>query len=144
MPRVCVDASLVLLWLLRQELSPHADALWEQWLEEGREIVGPALLYAEVPSVLREAIYHQRLTLEEGEEAFAAFCGLGIQTILRDELHLRAWELGRVFNAPRLYDFQYVALAELEGCELWAADRRLVNLVKGHCPWARWVGEVGG
>jgi len=35
----------------------------------------------------------------------------------------------------------YVAVAELEQCEFWTADRHLVNLVKDRWPLARWLGD---
>ncbi len=142
MARVCVDASLVLLWLLPQELSSQADALWQRWQGDQVELIAPPLLYAEVPSVLREAVYHHRLAVEEGDGVFAVFCSLGIQAIVPSDLHLHAWELGKVLNAPRLYDSHYLALADLEQCELWTADQRLVNLVGARLPWAKWVGDV--
>ena len=45
-------------------------------------------------------------------------------------------------NAPRLYDAFYVALADIEGCELWTADRRLTNLVQPRFPQVHWLGET--
>lgn len=77
MSLVCVDASLVLLILLPQERSERAEGLWTTWQNEGNQVIAPPLLYAEVPSVLREAGFHHRLTEEEGEEAFEVFCQLG-------------------------------------------------------------------
>lgn len=100
------------------------------------------MLYAEVPSVLREKVYHGLITPEDGQEAFGLFCALDITPSHRDDLHLLMWDLGRRVNARKLYDLQYVALAEVESCELWTADQRLVGLVAGHCPWVHWVGEV--
>jgi len=142
LPRTCVDASLVLLWLLPEELSLQADSLRERWLAEGTQLVAPPLLLAEVPSTLRQAIYRRRITPEEGKEAFTVFLDLELQILQPDGLLTRAWELGGDFNAPRLYDFFYVALAELIGCPLWTADRRLVSLVERRCPWVHWLGEV--
>lgn len=142
MARVCVDASLVLLWLLPQELSPQADALWQRWESAQVSKIAPPVLYAEVPSVLREAVFHRRFTPEEGDEAFQAFCELGIEVLSPQHLHLHAWEMGKAYNAPGLYDLHYLALAELERCELWKADRRLVDMVRGRSLWAKWVGEI--
>jgi predicted nucleic acid-binding protein len=52
-----------------------------------------------------------------------------------------ALEFATRFNRPKAYDAQYLALADLLGCELWTADRRLVNAVGGKLPWVRWIGE---
>ena len=52
-----------------------------------------------------------------------------------------ALEFATRFNRPKAYDAQYLALADLLGCELWTADRRLVSAVAGKLPWVRWIGE---
>lgn len=140
--RVCVDASLVLERLLSQEHVLQADRLWGQWAKARMIMVAPPLIYAEVPSALREKVYDGLLSPQAGERTFEAFCVLGIVPISRGDLHLRAWDLGKLLNIRRLYDLQYVALAQLERCEFWTADQRLVNLVSRHFPWVHWVGEV--
>ena len=129
------------MWVLPTERSNKADALWEKWRAEKVEITGPPLLYAEVTSVIRENVYHQRLLEEEGEDAFAAFCQMGIRSISHPELHLKAWELAKEYNQPRAYDSQYLALAKLMGCELWTADKSLVNSLQGKLSWVKWIGD---
>jgi predicted nucleic acid-binding protein len=139
---VCLDASFVLLWFLREELSARADALLAEWRRSGGEFIAPALLLAEVPSVLRHAVHLGRINVREGDESFAAFRDWRIRILEPDRFLDRAWQVGKALNAPRLYDMHYVALAELEGCELWTADRRLANLAAPHAPFVRWVGDV--
>ena len=138
---VCLDASLVVLWFLRQELTPKADAVLEEWRTADIEFIAPPLLMAEVPSVLRQAVYRGRITLEEGDAAVTDFMDVGIRVVDPPGLLKRAWDLGKTLSAPRLYDMFYVALADLERCELWTADRHLVNLVKERWPLARWLGD---
>jgi predicted nucleic acid-binding protein len=103
--------------------------------------VAPQLLTAEVPSVLRQAVHRRRISADEGDEAFGSFLGMGIRIRQPVRLMQRAWELGKVLDAPRLYDMCYVALAEMEQCELWTADRRLANLASRRTQFVRWVGE---
>lgn len=141
MPLV-VDASLVLLWLLRQEHSLQADALRERWQQEQPELMAPPLLPAEVPSVLRGAVYRHRLTQEEGDAALRLFQEIGISIRQPPDLLPRAWELGKALNAPRLYDLYYLALARIEGCPLWTADRRFYRLASAALPDIHWVGEA--
>jgi predicted nucleic acid-binding protein len=138
---VCLDASLVVLWFLRQELTPEADAVLDQWRADDIDLIAPPLLMAEVPSVLRQAVHRGRITSEEGDTALADFVGVGIRIAERPGLLRRTWDLGKALNVPRLYDMFYVALADMEHCELWTADRHLVNLVKGRWPLARWLGD---
>ena len=57
------------------------------------------------------------------------------------EVQKKAWELAKKFNLPRTYDMQYIAVAEIEGCEFWTSDRRLANSLQGKIKRIRWVGE---
>lgn len=142
MAGVCVDASLVVAWFLPEEFSDEAFALKERWVSEGVELVAPVMLASEVPSALRQAVYRGRVLPTEGDEAFATFLEMPIRTIQPESLLSRAWEIGKAVNAPRLYDVFYVALADIEGCELWTADRRLINLVRPRFPHVHWLGET--
>lgn len=139
MPQVCVDASVVVARLIFDEQRQNAEALWTRWQREQVIPFGPPLLYAEVPSVLRQAVFLGRITLEEGELAFGIFCDMGIAISERTDLHLAAWEMARVHNQRRVYDCIYLAAAQAEGCDLWTGDRRLVNAV--NLPWVRWLGQ---
>jgi predicted nucleic acid-binding protein len=141
--RVCVDASLVLHLILPDERDPGTEALWQGWAAAGIEVIGPALLYAEVTSVIRLRVVTGRLTADEGEAAFAAFNGLGIARVDRDDLHLRAWQLAKQYQTRRAYDMLYLALAQLEDLELWTGDERLVNTIGGRDPRVRWVSATG-
>jgi len=107
--RVCIDASLVLHLILPDERDSSIESLWIQWGATGVEVMGPALLYAEVTSVIRLRVATGRLT-DEGEATFAAFNALGILWVDRDDLHIHAWRLAQQFQTHRAYDMIYVAL----------------------------------
>lgn len=139
---VCVDSSVIVAWLLPEELSAKAFALKERWDEQGTQLIAPPLLKMEVPSVLRQAVYRGRLTLEEGDEALQAFMEMAIRIQEPGGLISQAWSLAKAVNAPRLYDMFYLALAEMAGCELWTTDRRLVNLAAPRSALVRWVGDI--
>jgi len=139
---VCVDASLVLKLLLPDELNAEVDSLFSRWIQDNTTLVSPPLLYAEVPSVLRGAVYFGRINLEEGERAFEAFCELDVAISNRTDLHILAWELAKEHRQPRIYDSMYLAVARSEGCDLWTGDLRLTNAV--NAPWVRWVGAYQG
>lgn len=138
--RVCVDASLAVIWLLRVEQDYYADDLRRQWQADGVEMIGPPMFHSEVTSVLREEVYFKRLSQEEGEEAFSLYSGIPIRIVNDIMIYRLAWELARQYNLPRTYDMQYLAVAELSDCELWTLDRKLVNAVHGN-KRVRWVGE---
>ena len=139
--RVCIDASLALTWLLPADQNEAANALRREWDKEGMELITTPLFHAEVTSVLREQVYFRRLLPEEGEEAFSIYLDIGVRSIDDPEVQKKAWELAKKFNLPRTYDMQYLAVAELENCELWTNDKRLANSLQGKVKRIRWVGE---
>jgi predicted nucleic acid-binding protein len=141
--RVCIDASLVLHFVLPDERDLLTEALWQQWSTTGVRVIGPVLLYAEVTSVLRLRVATGRLTADEGEAAFMAFNALGIAKVDRDDLHIRAWSLAQQFQTRRAYDMMYLALAQLEDLELWTGDERLVNTIGSQEPRVKWAPATG-
>lgn len=140
MASVCVDASLVLMLLLPDEDSERVEALWSGWVGKRTTVLGPPLLFAEVPSVLRHTVHLGRIGAPEGEGLFRAFCDLGIVVSERRDLHTLAWDLAKRHNRPRLYDSMYLAAAMAEECDLWTGDLRLANAVG--LDWVRPVRPV--
>jgi predicted nucleic acid-binding protein len=74
--RVCIDASLVLHLILPDERDSSSESLWLQWAATGVEVIGPALLHAEVTSVIRLRVATGRLTDDEGEATFTSKPGV--------------------------------------------------------------------
>ena len=138
--RVCVDASLALAWLLASQANQSANALRQEWYKNDVELIGPPMFHAEVISVLRGEVFFKRMLPEEGEEVFSIYLDIPIRTIDTPEIYLIAWQLAKEFNLPVCYDMQYLAVAELEGCDFWTLDRKLVNAVRGNKK-VKWVGE---
>lgn len=140
--RVCLDASLALAWLLPSQANVAANVLRQEWYESGVELVGPPLFHAEVTSVLRGEVFFKRMLPEEGEEALSIYLDIPIRTIESQEMYRLAWQLAQEFNLPVCYDMQYLAVAELEDCEFWTLDRKLVNVLRRKgSKRVRWVGE---
>ncbi len=137
---VCVDAGVLIKLVMAEEDSDRADALWEQWKEDGVKVVSPALLLFELTSVLRNKVHRGLLEPEEGKRAFDTVHRLPVQVLAPSDLHRRAWELATRFNRPAAYDAHYLALAEMMNCEFWTADERLFNTVRDELSWVRWLG----
>ncbi len=138
---VCVDASLAVAWLSWEAHTPIANALRQEWREHGVQMVGPPMFHAEVTSAIRQHVYFKRILPEEGEEAFSIYLDIPIRIIDGPEVYRKAWQLAQEFNLPVCYDMQYLAVAELEDCELWTGDERLVNSLKSKTKRLRWLGE---
>jgi predicted nucleic acid-binding protein len=139
--RICLDASLVLAWLLPPERTLQVTDIWDGLLRRRDELLGPPLLFIEVTSVLREKLAKRQITSQEAEHAFSAFQLLPIARAWPQELHTKAWEIAKALNQRKAYDAHYLALAEIERCELWTSDRRLYNAVGDRMPWLKLVGE---
>jgi predicted nucleic acid-binding protein len=137
-----VDANVVVAALIPEELSGQVDVLLDGLWAAGETLIAPGLLTAEVTSVLRNAVYTRRIARDAGDIALEKFKGFPIGVREMTSLTDSAWAYGAAVNATRLYDMYYVALADREGCDLWTADRRLVNLVGAHFTRVRWVGDV--
>lgn len=133
---VCVDASVVVKWLVDEDDSDVALYVLERWCEVGTVLVAPSLLEFEVYSVLRRLSFQRRVSPERAREGVDYFHALGIEIRTHSLLLKRAWEPPVRFQRPTIYDMTYVALAEIEGCRLYTSDNRLLNIV-GHSP--RWV-----
>jgi predicted nucleic acid-binding protein len=139
--KVCVDSSLVLSWILPTPESPASSILYQKWEREGVRVLAPSFLTEEVMSIIRGQVFKGRLTAEEGEKAFHLFLNLNLNLINSAELWLRAWELSGELNLPQVSSAAYLALAEIEDCELWMADKRSLGIPTEN-PRVRWAGEV--
>ena len=139
MSKVVVDASLALRWVLRDEKEARADALLEQWIASFSEMLAPPLFPAETTNALYLSVKRNRLTLEEAELALNTILQLGVQITEPPGLYTRSLHLAATYGVANAYDTQYMALAELEGCELWTADERLATSIKPSPPWLRLI-----
>lgn len=137
---VCVDASLALAWLFYDEHREQADELLKIWARDAIELVAPPMFHAEVTSGIRKHVYFKRVLPDEGERLFAVYSEMPVRIVDGWDVYRKAWELAREFNLPVCYDMQYLAVAELEDCQLWTLDSKLVNTIRGN-KRVRWVGE---
>ena len=139
---VCVDASLAIMWVLLERYSEEAERLRDSWLVANMPIFAPPLFRAEVTSVIREQQYRGEMSEEDGQATLDVALNWPVQiTDPGSLLQQQALALAARFNRPRAYDAQYLALAQIAGCELWTGDRRLVNSLQGELPWVKWVGD---
>jgi predicted nucleic acid-binding protein len=140
---ICVDASLVLAFLLPEEdFTVQASSLFARWRETQETMIAPALLAFEVLSSIRLAVYSSRIDADTGDGSFAVFRQMPIEIRNPEGLWDRCWDIGKAMNTPRLYDASYLALGDIEGCDVWSADRRFVRFEGERSPRLRWVGDV--
>lgn len=107
---------------------------------DGR-LAAPELLWSEATSVLHATAWRGRLEPEEAREALRLVLAAPIAVRRPHELRKRAWAIADRLGWARTYDAEYCALAELLGCDLVTADRRL-RAAGERLGYVRTVGEA--
>ncbi len=139
---VCVDASIAVKVVVTEPDSDKADALFDEWANNGIRLIAPTFFDVETDSILRQkVVLRQELMSEQAETAWAKLQILPIQQISVVEQRQRAWKIAIDLGLATVYDATYLALAELRGCEFWTADERLLNRVKGKLSFVKWLGD---
>lgn len=133
---IVVDASIAVKLVLNEPDSGIVRDLWQQWAMTGELRLAPPLFRTETLSVVRRAIHRGLLSERDGNAAVEELFALPMEIREPVALYRRAWEFAKRFQRPTVYDSCYLALADIEGCDLWTADQRLVNAV-GNLSWVR-------
>jgi predicted nucleic acid-binding protein len=134
---VCIDASLAAKWVLDEPDSRQALDFYLAQRSIEATFLSPAFMPIEVTNAIHRRVVRGMLTPDEGDRLMALFLEFSVELASPDGLHQAAMALARVFSLPAVYDMHYVALAQIVGCELWTADRRLLNRVAGNLPFLR-------
>jgi predicted nucleic acid-binding protein len=139
---ICVDASVAIKWVLNEERSDKARALYGAALEADEVIVAPNLLPLEVTNILRQRMRGEGgLSLTDAARQLDIFLALRIDFHNPTGLHFQALVLADALDLPDTYDAHYLALAEHLGCEFWTDDLRLLGHVATSLPFVRWIGD---
>ena len=131
---ICVDASLVVRLVMDTE-DDRLPGQWNEWIESGKQIAAPTLLYYEVTNALYQYQKHQYLTPEVVEQALAASLSLPVHLHGDPGLHQLARKFAQRFSLQATYDAHYLALADQLGAQFWSADRRLARKVQSQLDW---------
>ncbi len=139
MPLRCVDASLVVAWLVPNQRSASVEDVWLSYAQGADEFIGPPMLPAETLSAIRRLTSRGMLSQEESDGLVTDFLSLSIPTPAPAGLYQHAYTLATRYHHSTVYDACYLALAELLSCNLLTLDQRLYNAVSEELPWVRLV-----
>ena len=139
---VVVDASLVVKWLVTEELSDEALALLASWNAESVRMAAPSLIRFEVANVLHRKIARGDIGAISAIEHMTRLLTLPIELRDMPEIHARAIELAGELRHGAAYDAHYLALAEFLECDMWTADGRFYRSAGTGTGRVRWVGEL--
>jgi predicted nucleic acid-binding protein len=133
-----VDASVALKWVLFEEGTSQARALYQEALNAHH-------FFSEVTSALyqrtrsREPARH--LPEDEAHEALTRFSRFRVETAQPANLYERAFLFARDNRLPSLYESLYIVLAQMIAGTLWTADWRLFTTASKAAPWVAWIGD---
>jgi predicted nucleic acid-binding protein len=133
--RVAVDASFLLKLFLPEDLSGQVQDHWRNWIESSIEVVAPTLIVFEASSVLRNKVFRRIVDEADAAEIIDKIRHLELSLVYASELMEMAWEIGKILEAPTLYDSYYVAVAKMFEAPLWTADERLYKSAHKHFPF---------
>lgn len=124
---IVVDASVLVAVLV--EAGKPGDRARDRLRDESA--AAPALIDAEVLSVLRGLVLARKLPEENARTALRLLVAMPLQRAPLSVLLGRSWELRSNYSA---YDALYVALAESLDCPLITNDARLARANGARCP----------
>lgn len=133
-----LDASFVFKAVFPEVQQDPFSQLLREWKQEKRTLCAPTLLVYELTSILTKMVHFGGISAQDAQDSLAVGLDLGIELIVPDKDRARkAFLWTRQLNRVAAYDSFYLALAESLNCELWTADKKLVNAVGQ--PWVRLV-----
>lgn len=130
------------MWVIAEDHTSSALALRRAWVLDDVELIAPPIFRPEVTSVIRLTVFRVGVAPAQAARALEAALAWPVQIAEdSDDLQRRAYTIATTYEHPRAYEAQYLALAQLQGCEFWTGDQRLINALRGQFPWAHWIGE---
>ncbi|HVP20861.1 MAG TPA: type II toxin-antitoxin system VapC family toxin [Anaerolineaceae bacterium] len=135
---IVIDANVTLSLVLRLPYSEKVDRWMQAWQLEEAHLVVPTLWEYECLSGLRKAVTLKMISSHDAERIAADLLALDFQRVAPTlALHKSALRWADHLGQSKVYDAQYVALAESLSAEFWTVDQRLGNSLQGlRVDWA--------
>ena len=141
MKTLVVDASVGVKWQLDdEEHVDKAEAIKGAFVRRALTLMVPVLFAVEWANALNVAIARGRFPAEAWREALEDLDALQLSVGNPPGLLFEAWQMARLYGRT-VYDGLYLALANIEHCEMVTGDRKLFNAVSSHLDWVRWIGD---
>ncbi|MBI4339291.1 MAG: type II toxin-antitoxin system VapC family toxin [Chloroflexi bacterium] len=137
MPRVCVDASCMVAWLVPGPRYPAMETAWNAFVRGEDQFIGPPLLYVETISVIRRLAYRGLLGHDEAVGLVRDFLALEIPTPVPAGVHEETFVLATRLGQSKAYDACYLATAYLLSCPFFTLDERLYNTATDKFPFVK-------
>ena len=139
---ICVDASLAVKWVLIEEHTTQARALYRAAARAGDSITAPPLLPIEATNIFRQRMRRSPpIPREEAVSLLDRILAVPVTLQNPPGLHRAALVLADAYQLSAAYDGHYVALAQTVGCDLWTADQRLLRELDGRLSFVRGIAD---
>lgn len=135
---VCVDASLVLKWLVPEEESASALAVFRRWRVRGLGLVAPALIDFEIGSALRKKIVRGLLGEADLYPAYDVYRQLDLLLIHPVDFVAKGLAIAAALNQPTVYDVSYLLVAKEQGIDFVTADRKFFEASSPLFPFVKY------
>lgn len=142
---VVVDASVAVKWVIAEDLSDRAVALYEAGLASRLPSVVPPHFASEVVNAIyrrsRRKVQENQIPENRAKQVAEAFLKLRFRAVAPRGLYSEAFSFAVAHRQSSIYDALYVVLAGMLGVDFWTADLTLLRVVGPTAPWMRWIGE---
>jgi predicted nucleic acid-binding protein len=136
----CIDASVVLKLVFKGESHRStARRLLRDSIANDDILIAPAFFESEVDSAVRKRVFEGAMTVAEAKRAYKGLDDVEVEIVSHARMRTRAREIAQQYNQRSVYDSVYAALAELRGCDLWTADKKFYDAVKGKLKFVKFL-----
>ncbi len=128
---IVIDANASLSLFFQLPYSNRMDRRMQEWQAEETHIIVPILWEYECLSGLRRAVTLKLISATDARLIANDLLALEFERVAPiPEVHQSALQWAERLKQSKVYDAQYVALAESRSAEFWSADERLIHGLK--------------
>ncbi len=138
--QIVIDASVVFKWQFEDEewLTQAITLLEDFYVRRIIKLIAPQLLIYEITNSVATATRQRRTTSEKAIDILNNLLNLGVELREVEPAFILELALKHKLSA---YDAAYLALAEIENCDLWTGDKALYRMCKDKTSRVKWIGD---
>lgn len=135
--KLCVDASVVIKWLIKEIDTDPALDLLEKIKATQTVCYAPSLIDYEVGSTLRLKLRRGHLTSKEMYTALEFYRNLPLLMLHVTDLCYKSIPVAEALDQSTIYDIGYLLVAQQQGADLITADRRFFESAHSIYPFVQ-------